>query len=108
MPPGDDAGGVWMGDEAWLLKTDGFLYREVALSGMGPFEVGFRGVAATASDLIAKMGRPLGFTLGLFLPEDLEEAFVLELVKGAAEAARRLQAPPVSYTHLTLPTTPYV
>lgn len=93
MPPGDDAGGVWMGDEAWLLKTDGFLYREVALSGMGPFEVGFRGVAATASDLIAKMGRPLGFTLGLFLPEDLEEAFVLELVKGAAEAARRLQAP---------------
>jgi len=75
------------------LKTDGFLYREVALSGMGPFEVGFRGVAATASDLIAKMGRPLGFTLGLFLPEDLEEAFVLELVKGAAEAARRLQAP---------------
>ncbi|RTH03729.1 thiamine-monophosphate kinase [Thermus scotoductus] len=93
LPPGDDAGGVWMGDEAWLLKTDGFLYREVALSGMGPFEVGFRGVAATASDLIAKMGRPLGFTLGLFLPEDLEEAFVLELVKGAAEAARRLQAP---------------
>ncbi|WP_135257786.1 thiamine-phosphate kinase [Thermus caldilimi] len=93
LPPGDDAGGVWVGEVAWLLKTDGFLYREVALSGMGPFEVGFRGVAATASDLIAKMGRPLGFTLGLFLPPDLEEPFVLNLVEGAAEAARRLQAP---------------
>ncbi|GAB5601965.1 thiamine-phosphate kinase [Thermus sp. FJN-A] len=92
LPPGDDAGGVWAEGEAWLLKTDGFLYREVALEGMGPFEVGFRGVAATASDLLAKMGRPLGFTLGLFLPEDLEEAFVLEMVQGAAEAAGRLGA----------------
>ncbi len=92
LPPGDDAGGVWVEGVAWLLKTDGFLYREVALKGMGPLEVGFRGVAATASDLLAKMGRPLGFTLGLFLPEDLEEGFVLELVRGAAEAARRLGA----------------
>ena len=92
LPPGDDAGGVWAEGRAWLLKTDGFLYREVALKGMGPFEVGFRGVAATASDLLAKMGRPLGFTLGLFLPEDLEEGFVLELVRGAAEAAKRLGA----------------
>lgn len=49
-------------------------------------------MAATASDLLAKMGRPLGFTLGLFLPEDLEEGFVLELVRGAAEAAKRLGA----------------
>jgi thiamine-monophosphate kinase len=93
LPPGDDAGGVWVGEAAWLLKTDGFLYREVALLGMGPFEVGFRGVAATASDLLSKMGRPLGFTLGLFLPWDLEEAFALELVRGAVEAARRLGAP---------------
>ena len=43
LPPGDDAGGGWVGEAAWLLKTDGFLYREVALLGMGPFEVGFRG-----------------------------------------------------------------
>lgn len=92
LPPGDDAGGVWVGEVAWLLKTDGFLYREVALLGMGPFEVGFRGVAATASDLLCKMGRPLGFTLGFFLPPDLEEDFALELVKGAAEAAGRLGA----------------
>ncbi|MGC8877146.1 thiamine-phosphate kinase [Thermus sp.] len=92
LPPGDDAGGVWAEGRAWLLKTDGFLYREVALRGMGPFEVGFRGVSATASDLLAKMGRPLGFTLGLFLPEDLEEAFAVDLVRGAAEAARRLGA----------------
>jgi len=92
LPPGDDAGGVWADGVAWLLKTDGFLYRDVALRGMGPFEVGFRGVAATASDLLVKMGRPLGFTLGLFLPEDLEEGFVLELVRGAAEAAKRLGA----------------
>ncbi|WP_018111754.1 thiamine-phosphate kinase [Thermus igniterrae] len=93
LPPGDDAGGVWWEGVAWLLKTDGFSYREVALAGMGPFEVGWRGVAATASDLLAKMGRPLGFTLGLFLPPDLEEDFALALVQGAAEAARRLGAP---------------
>lgn len=92
LPPGDDAGGVWVGGEAWLLKTDGFLYREVALKGMGPFEVGFRGVAATASDLLVKMARPLGFTLGLFLPGDLEVGFARRLVEGAAEAARRLGA----------------
>lgn len=93
LPPGDDAGGVWLGEGAWLLKTDGFLYREVALEGMGPFEVGWRGVAAVASDLLAKMGRPLGFTLGLFLPPSLEEVFALELVRGAAAAAGRLGAP---------------
>ncbi|WP_038047395.1 thiamine-phosphate kinase [Thermus caliditerrae] len=92
LPPGDDAGGVWVGKEAWLLKTDGFLYREVALEGMGPFEVGWRGVAATASDLLCKMGQPLGFTLGLFLPPELDEAFALDLVRGAAEAAGRLGA----------------
>ena len=31
LPPGDDAGGVWADGVAWLLKTDGFLYREGAL-----------------------------------------------------------------------------
>jgi len=93
LPPGDDAGGGWVGEKALLLKVDGFRYREVALRGMGPFEVGFRGVAATASDLLAKMGRPLGFALGLFLPPEAEEALALGLVRGAAEAARRLGAP---------------
>ncbi len=93
LPPGDDAGGVWVGGEAWLLKVDGFLYREVALRGMGPFEVGWRGVAAVASDLLAKMAEPLGFAVGAFLPEDLEVQAALELAQGAAEAARAHGAP---------------
>ncbi|MER3425942.1 MAG: thiamine-monophosphate kinase [Thermoleophilia bacterium] len=88
LPPGDDAGGVWLGKRGLLLKTDGFLYREVALRGMGPFEVGWRAVAATASDLVVKMGRPLGFTLGLFIPPDYPVEEVLALVRGAAAAAR--------------------
>ncbi|GAA6754879.1 thiamine-phosphate kinase [Thermus thalpophilus] len=92
LPPGDDAGGVWLGEEALFLKVDGFRYRDVALRGMGPFEVGFRGVAATASDLLCKMGRPLGFALGLFLPPEAEEELALGLVRGAAEAAGRLGA----------------
>lgn len=93
LPPGDDAGGVWVGGEAWLLKVDGFLYREVALKGMGPFEVGWRGVAAVASDLLAKMAEPLGFAVGAFLPEGLEVQAALELARGAAEAARAHGAP---------------
>ena len=82
-----------MGEKALLLKVDGFRYQEVALRGMGPFEVGFRGVAATASDLLSKMGRPLGFALGLFLPPEAEETLAFGLVQGAAEAASRLGAP---------------
>ncbi|MGQ9735189.1 MAG: thiamine-phosphate kinase [Thermaceae bacterium] len=88
LPPGDDAGGVWFGRRALLLKTDGFSYREVALRGMGAFEVGWRAVAATASDLLAKMGRPLGFVLGLFLPPETPVEEALALVKGAGAAAR--------------------
>jgi thiamine-monophosphate kinase len=93
LPPGDDAGGVWFGKGALLLKTDGFLYREVALRGMGPFEVGWRAVAAVASDLVAKMGRPLGFTLGLFLPPESGVEEALDLVRGAAAAAQAHGAP---------------
>ena len=88
LPPGDDAGGVWLGKRALLLKTDGFLYREVALRGMGPFEVGWRAVAAVASDLLVKMGRPLGFTLGLFLPPETPVEEATALVEGAAAAAQ--------------------
>ncbi len=93
LPPGDDAGAVpWPGG-ALLLKTDGFLAGDVRLSGMPEAALGWRAVTAVASDLLAKLARPLGFVLASFLPGQEDEATALAWTRGAARAARAYGAP---------------
>jgi len=88
LPPGDDAGGVLAFGRALLLKTDGFLAREVRLSGMPEAAIGWRAVTAVASDLLAKLAAPLGFALAVFLPPEAEVEKALAWAQGAARAAR--------------------
>ncbi len=88
LPPGDDAGGVFWGDAAWLLKTDGFAVADVRLAGMPEEAIGWRAVTAVASDLLAKLAAPLGFVLALFLPGGGEADRAQAWVEGAARAAR--------------------
>jgi len=87
LPPGDDAGGVWRRGRAWLLKSDGFLAREVRLFGMPEAAIGWRAVTAAASDLLAKLAAPLGFALAVFLPDSAEVETALAWTEGAARAA---------------------
>ncbi len=87
LPPGDDAGAVPWGGGHLLLKTDGFAYRQVALQGMSPEAVGWRAVTAVASDLVAKLARPLGFTLALAAPGEARVETLVGLTQGAARAA---------------------
>ena len=90
LPPGDDAGGVYHGGRALLLKTDGFRARDVRMRGMPEPAIGWRAVMAVASDLLAKLAEPLGFVLAVFA--ERPEA-VLAWGEGAARAARALGAP---------------
>lgn len=87
LPPGDDAGAVWLGARALLLKTDGFRARDVRLAGMPEEAVGWRAVTAVASDLLAKLAQPLGFVLSIFLPPSAEVKRARSWVVGAARAA---------------------
>ncbi len=88
LPPGDDAGAIALGGGALLLKTDGFRASGVRLSGMPEEALGWRAVTAVASDLLAKLARPLAFVLATFLPPDAEDATALAWTRGAARAAR--------------------
>jgi len=88
LPPGDDAGAVRLGGRALLLKTDGFRAQDVRLTGMPEDALGWRAVTAVASDLLAKLARPVGFVLSLFLPPSAEVGLARAWVEGAARAAR--------------------
>ncbi len=88
LPVGDDAGGVWIAGEAWLLKTDAFTAEAVRLAGMPEAALGWRAVTAVASDLLAKLARPVGFVLSLFVPGDAEVTRPVAWVRGAARASR--------------------
>ncbi len=90
LPPGDDAGGVYHGGRALLLKTDGFRARDVRMRGMPEAALGWRAVMAVASDLLAKLAEPLGFVLAVFA-EQVEAP--LAWGEGAARAARALGTP---------------
>jgi thiamine-monophosphate kinase len=58
-----------------------------------PRLLGRKLLTVNLSDLDASGGRPLGFTLALALPPDLEESWLWELLEGVAEAARESGIP---------------
>ncbi len=57
-----------------------------------PEDVGYRAVAAAASDLAAMGARPLGMTLALTLP-DSDDLWLLAFSEGVAQASRAFQMP---------------
>lgn len=79
-------------DEQLATSTDTVVETVHFLEDSLPEEVGFRAVAAAASDLAAMGARPLGMTLALTLP-DVDELWLHSFSQGIAAAVTALQLP---------------
>lgn len=89
--PGDDAAVLPAPGRPLLLTTDQLVedvhFRRRTTSA---WDLGYKCVAANASDVAAMGGRPLAFTLCLAAPGDLPVEWVTELFAGLDEGARSL------------------
>jgi thiamine-monophosphate kinase len=90
---GDDCGLVREGEEFFALSTD------VSVEGVhfrpqwiGPAEVGWRATASALSDLAAEGADPVGLLCAVTMPARAPEAHLLELMSGAAAAAKSVGA----------------
>ena len=82
-------------------------------------DIGRKAVAVSVSDLEAMGAVPVTMVVAMSAPASLEISWVRDFLQGVLEEAERADISlvggdttrsrdPVSYTHLTLPTTPYV
>jgi thiamine-monophosphate kinase len=95
-PPADE---VWSGDDAAVLApterslvftTDLLIERvDFELAWATPRDVGWKALAASASDVAAMGGRPRHAVVALCLGSEAETAFVDELLSGLLEAGAR-------------------
>ncbi|BES81616.1 thiamine-phosphate kinase [Pyrodictium abyssi] len=88
LAPGDDASCAGPGAAHLLVKIDGGGIASNLAPWMSLGDLGWLQVAAAASDLAAKAGRPLVFLVSLGLDPEATVEELEELVRGAAEAAR--------------------
>ncbi|MET1128349.1 MAG: thiamine-phosphate kinase [Thermoproteota archaeon] len=89
LQPGDDAACAGPSLSKVLVKIDGFSLAGVKAPWMTWYDVGWQAVAAAASDIVAKGGRPLAFLISVGLSGDEDEEVLLELVQGASDSALR-------------------
>ncbi len=86
-PPAGRRDDTGIGDDAAVIRLEGgcdlLLACDAVVEGVhfqrelfSPADVGFKAVAVALSDIAAMGGEPLGFTVALGLPEDLEFAWV--------------------------------
>lgn len=89
---GDDCA-VWVPGGPVCVSTDLFLedvhFRRRYFSAE---DVGWKSLAVNLSDLAAMGARPVGFSMGLALPPDVDESFVRGLLQGMAGVLRTLPA----------------
>ncbi|ABU81403.1 thiamine-phosphate kinase [Ignicoccus hospitalis] len=84
LGPGDDVDFIKVGDYRLVFNVDGFSAKGVLLEFMDLRDVGWRGVTACVSDLVAKLVKPKYFLHSVY-GSDVEE--VREIVEGIVEAA---------------------
>ncbi len=100
------AGAIGIGDDAAVLAVPGggriLASQDMLVEGihfrrewMPPERIGAKAVAVNVSDIAAMGGRPFALLMALALPGALEQAWVLRLLDGVAEAALRVGAPVV-------------
>ena len=75
-----------------LLKIDGYSFKRSLLPWMTLYHLGWKATIATASDLIAKGGKPQAFLVSIGVRPDRRLAEVEELVKGVYDAAASMDA----------------
>jgi thiamine-monophosphate kinase len=87
LPRGDDCAHIKTPGEL-VVSTDLFLesvhFRKRYFT---PGDIGHKALAVNLSDIAAMGARPMGFSLGLMVPEDLDANFWNELFTGMAELA---------------------
>ena len=91
-----------------LFKTDAVV-EGVHFTAETPGEkVGRKALARAVSDMAAMAGTPTAAVITLGLPAGFSPERIEAMYRGMAQFASQVGIAPVSYTHLTLPTTPYV
>ncbi len=88
LRPGDDASCLSAEYSNLLLKIDGYSIKSSMLPWMSLYDVGWKAVTAVASDLIAKGGKPLAFTVSIGLRGSRKISELLALILGVANSAR--------------------
>lgn len=87
---GDDAAMVHVAEGGLLCSTDMLVERvDFDLAWCNGIDVGWKALAANASDIAAMGGRPRRAVVALALPRDAELGLVDDIVDGLASAARR-------------------
>ena len=82
---GDDSAYIDV-DDSYLLVSSDIIRKETHLPNvMTPYDIGWFVTSINLSDIAAMGGEVIGVLLSLSLPSDLDEDFVLSLIKGAKD-----------------------
>ena len=94
---GDDAAILAPMSDSSLVVTTDVLVDKVHFSEIttSPFDVGWRGAAANLSDIAAMGASPLGITVGLGLPSDVDISWVDNLYQGMTACLQRHNNTPI-------------
>jgi thiamine-monophosphate kinase len=84
----EDAVAISLNGEALVINTDMLVASTDILPSMTAEEVAWKTGVMGLSDLAAKGAAPLGVLFSFGLPEDMEESYVLELVRGLNQVCR--------------------
>ena len=92
---GDDAAILTTTPDCSLVVTTDVLIDNVHFSNITttPFDAGWRAAAANLSDLAAMGASPLGITVGLGIPSDLEVSWVENLYQGMTACLQQYHTP---------------
>lgn len=86
----DDCAVLDLGGKDYLVVTTDMLHRKTDFPmQISPWQIGWMAVAVNLSDLAAKGARPIGILMAMGLPEDMDLAFLEEMVEGMKTCAQR-------------------
>ncbi len=88
LPPGDDAVALRLGNQFVVVNIDTLVARYCMLPGMTFYDLGWRIVTASASDLASKLAQPKIFLVSISIPGTTSLEEVLDFTKGAIDASR--------------------
>ena len=106
---GDDCAVLDIGKDFSLISTDMLVegvHFDLAYSPLK--HLGYKSIVVNVSDICAMNGKATHVTVSIAASNRFSVEALEELYLGINLACAKYNVDPVSYTHLTLPTTPYV
>lgn len=86
---GDDSAYIDLDDHYLLLSSDIIRKKTHLPDVMSPYDIGWFVTSINLSDIAAMGGDVVGILLSISLPPDLDESFVLSIIKGADDCIKR-------------------